>query len=177
MDEYVERHAFLRKVRLPRQLRVNSSAVLCATPHEVPLDEDEVREVLSLVYAEVCTSWRELVGVRFKLLGLVPAVSVFALGTILARNPFDWVIGIPAVALGLIVTCALAVYDQRNSQLHDELISRGRRIEYELGMSVGQFLGRPGSVGWVKHDIAILTVYVASVLAWVGGLIYILARL
>ena len=43
---------------------------------------------------------------------------------------------------GLTVTYALFVYDQRNSQLHDDLISRGRRIELELSVHTGHFMGR-----------------------------------
>jgi Polyketide cyclase / dehydrase and lipid transport len=39
-------------------------------------------------------------------------------------------------------TAALFVYDRRNSQLHDDLISRGRRVEKELGIDTGHFLGR-----------------------------------
>ena len=44
--------------------------------------------------------------------------------------------GIAIAVFGLLVTLSLFVYDQRNSQLHDELISRGRRIEKELGVTV-----------------------------------------
>ena len=72
---------------------------------------------------------------------------------------------------GLVVVVALAVYDQRNSQLHDELISRGRRLEEELGVLVGQFRGRPKSRRYVQHDIALLSVDFATVLAWIAAMV------
>ena len=44
--------------------------------------------------------------------------------------------------LGLVVTLGLLIYELRNSQLHDDLISRGRKIEDELGVDTGVFRGR-----------------------------------
>ena len=34
----------------------------------------------------------------------------------------------------------LWIYDTRNNELYDELISRGRRIEAELGIHTGAYL-------------------------------------
>ena len=74
------------------------------------------------------------------------------------------------------MTMAIFIYDQRNSQLHDELISRARRIEHELGVRVGQFLGRPGSHGVVKHDYATTLIYAATMAAWLLGAVVFAAR-
>ncbi|WP_330766954.1 hypothetical protein [Rhodococcus sp. M8-35] len=165
----VRSHAFLLEVELPRQMDVNEDVVLL--PNGATPDAAQ-RAVLSLLYGEVCDSWHELVGVRFKLLALVPSVSVITLGILFARTDINPILAIGLSAFGVIVTAMLMIYDQRNSQLHNELISRGRRIEYELGVSVGQFLGRPKSRRLIKHDIATLTIYLASIGGWVFGLLY-----
>jgi hypothetical protein len=159
-------HAFGRAVALERSLRPSEDVVLIDRP---PASPDQVRQ-LEALYAEVCGSWRLLVDVRFKLLALVPAVSAVTLGVLLPSRRegegLDAGAGLVIAIFGFVVTLALWIYDQRNSQLHDELVSRGRRIEYELGIGVGQFRGRPGSRGVVKHDIATAIVYVATLAAW-----------
>jgi hypothetical protein len=160
-------HVLGRSVELERSLDPSGDRVLVERP---PASPDEAR-LLTAVYGEVCNSWRALVDVRFKLLGLVPAVSALALATVLPRRPAGEELepfpGFAIATLGFVVTFALFIYDQRNSQLHDELISRGRRIEYELGIEVGQFRGRPGSWKVVKHDTATNIVYGATLVAWI----------
>ena len=137
-------------------------------------------EVLLKLYGEVCGSWRALVDVRFKLLGLVPAVSVAVLAALLLRRPADGpdpVAGLIIALFGLMVTGAITVYDQRNSQLHDELISRARRIEHELGIAVGQFLGRPKPWRFVNHGVALAAIYGAAATAWTAAAMYFAVRL
>jgi hypothetical protein len=58
-----------REVELERVLRPSGERVLAEKP---PVNTDQSL-VLRVLYAEVCNSWRALVEVRFKLLGLVPA--------------------------------------------------------------------------------------------------------
>lgn len=163
----VRMHVVTREVELKRALKPSDERVVVEEP---PPSTDQAL-VLRVLYAEVCSSWRALVDVRFKLLGLVPAVSAIALGTLLPRRPageeLEAAPGLAIAAFGFLVTFALFLYDQRNSQLHDELISRGRRIEYELGVAIGQFRGRPGSWRIVKHDTATLIVYGATLAAWI----------
>ena len=94
-ERHVRLHAFLRPVQLQRQMKFDAVPVL--------LDggsSDERREVLSLLYREICSSWRELVGVRFKLLGLVPAVSAIGLGTVLNLERLETVVGIGVSTFG-----------------------------------------------------------------------------
>lgn len=73
----------------------------------------------------------------------------------------------------------------RNSQLYDDLVSRWRRIEAELGLDTGHFRGRlqPSSrylLGplnvkvQIQHDTAINLIYGTSVGGWVLALIVIL---
>jgi hypothetical protein len=168
----VIQHAFFAPVVLKRSDRVDGAAALA---EDGDVLDGPRRETLTLLYGEVCSSWRELVGVRFKLLALVPTVSVFALVALLTRDRAPTAVMVGICCFGIVVTTALLLYDQRNSQLHDELISRGRRIESELGVETGLFRGRPGSWGIVKHDIALFIVYTASLAAWLGALVWVLS--
>jgi hypothetical protein len=134
---------------------------------------DEVREVLLAVYEQVAATWRSLVDVRFKLLALVPAVSVIALSQVLKQGGSESLTTgakLSIVAVGAVVTAGLWIYDTRNSELHDELISRARRIEAELGVHTGAFMGRPGP--WhqvISHRSALGLVYGATLLGWVAA--------
>jgi hypothetical protein len=133
------------------------------------------RDVLLALYQQTCQSWRHLVDVRFKLLALVPSVALASLGLVLASDGrYD---AVPVVlrllfsAIGLASTLGLWLYDARNSELHDELISRARKIEEELGLHTGAFLGRPAPRSdWVCHDRATTLIYGAAFVAWIGTL-------
>ncbi len=128
------------------------------------------QEVLLKLYDQVCATWRELVGVRFKLLALVPAVSLALLATVL--SPAGVTPGMPRASrllvalLGLASTFGLYVYDVRNSVLHDDLISRARRIEEELGVDTGGFRGRLKARRIFNHSMATNTIYFSAMLAW-----------
>ena len=138
--------------------------------------EDELRRFL---YAEVCSSWRTLTEVRFKLLGLIPIVSAAILINLLAR-PKDPDTGLSQIAqtaivvFGFVVTVALWIYDRRNDELYGDLLERGKRIEQELGIDTGIFLGRkqrsrraiPVATVLVGHQLAVNIVYAAAITAW-----------
>jgi hypothetical protein len=106
---------------------------------------DQDREILLKLYEQTCTTWRMLVDVRFKLFALVPTASLIALATIFGatdpqkqmhpRSLFAFAV------LGLMTVIGLLIYELRNSQLHDDLISRGRKIEDELGSIPLSFAG------------------------------------
>ncbi|HUX88438.1 MAG TPA: zinc ribbon domain-containing protein [Chloroflexota bacterium] len=143
-------------------------------------------EILFTIYKEVSASWRTLTDVRFRLLALVPAMSTVIWVFLFDPGKFPYDTGSPKpggmffaflaslVSLfGLVVIIALHVYERRNSELYDDLISRGRRIELELGVDTGQFLGRLESTKHyfggilVKHDHAIDTIYRMTIGGWV----------
>ncbi len=138
------------------------------------------RELLLKLFEQTSTTWRMLVDVRFKLLALVPAVSFVALGFVLRAGESG---ALPALSrlgfamLGLVATLGLFVYDLRNSQLHDDLISRGRRIEDELGVDTGVFRGRKKAGCIVSHGTATRLVYGAALLAWLLGIVVALIAL
>ena len=151
----------------PRQGGHYRSSVLPTLKADTSMSEHEA--LLLVLYAEVCSSWRMLTDVRFKLLGFLPAVSGVAL---LASQNGDGVITttVPRVSLalfGLVVTMGLYIYDRRNSELYNDLISRGRKIEEELGVDMGNFRGRPEPKHTiVVHGSATTLIYGASAAAW-----------
>jgi hypothetical protein len=70
--------------------------------------------------------------------------------------------------IGLLVTAAIRIYDLRNDTLYDDLISRGRKIEEELDVDTGIFLGRRNRPKkWVNHTIPIKVIYGAAMCGWV----------
>ena len=156
----------------PRVGRHYKTSDLFTLQDGLPLDQP--RELLLALYGEVCASWRMLTDVRFKLLGFLPVLSGVGILTLKDAVP-----GWPRVALaalGLAVVAGLTIYDQRNSELYDDLISRGRKIEEELGFSTGQFLGRfdPKRNG-INHSNGTRLVYGASLAGWLLALIIALS--
>lgn len=128
-------------------------------------------ELLKSIYSEVCATWRSLHDIRFKLLGLVPFVTVGVLVVILpgsgsGEHLSSWYAKIiPSV--GLLVTIGLLIYDTRNSELYDDLISRGRRIEAELGIQTGIFRGRrTPKRALINHGTATGLIYGAAIFGW-----------
>ncbi len=163
-----------------RESRDNRHYKSTPLPTLVAIDKethsDQNKETLVMLYDQVCSTWKMLVDVRFKLLGLVPSVSLALLATVLS-NKSD---ALPASAkllislLGAVASIGIFIYDKRNSQLHDDLISRGRKIEEELGIDTGIFRGRLNSSGIIKHDIATNTIYVSTMIAWIAAIILII---
>jgi hypothetical protein len=140
-------------------------------------DINQNRDLLLKLYDQVCSAWKELVGVRFKLLGLVPTVSLALLATILPGRGAPGGLSLPSrlliAAFGFLVTFGLFVYDRRNSALHDDLISRGRKIEDELGVDTGIFKGRLNASGIFKHDIATNVIYGVCMIGWLVAVLFV----
>lgn len=138
---------------------------------------EEQRQILFKLYSEVCTSYRSLHDVRFKLLSLVPFVTVAVLVVILpGTGSGTSLLGPPGTGVclvGFFVSIGLLIYELRNSSLYDDLISRGRRIEAELGIHTGVFRGRR-KPKWplVNHGTAIFLIYGAAILGWIMALWY-----
>jgi hypothetical protein len=132
--------------------------------------------VLLALYQQVTSTWHHLIDIRFKLLGAVPTVSILLLATLLKPDEpaksLSPVVKTGIALLGLLATVGLFIYDRRNSALHDDLISRGRRIEDELGVDTGQFRGRlkteDGSP--VRHGVATNLVYGSAITGWFAAL-------
>ena len=138
---------------------------------------DGSRDVLLKLYDQTIQTWRELIGVRFKLLALVPSVSLLFVATLLANDgakpKLPTGVKVFLCVLGLVITIGLFVYELRNSALHDDLISRGRKLEDVLGIDTGIFRGRLKAGRVIKHDTALVLLYSAGLGAWIGALIYL----
>ena len=141
-------------------------------------------EVLLAVYAEVCSNWRQLTEVRFKLLALLPPIAAIGLVGVVSREGPTAGLSVAAriglACFGLLVTLGLYVYDKRNNTLYDDLVSRARRAEYELGVHTGAFLGRVKpkqtvrSLIFVKHNVATRLVYFTVMGSWVAAIVLVL---
>jgi hypothetical protein len=145
-------------------------------PTDIPTLRPDVlpkgdRELLLKIYEQTCTTWRMLVDVRFKLLALVPAASLIALATIFGTTPEKQThprLLLAFALLGLVAITGLLIYELRNSQLHDDLISRGRKIEDELGVHTAVFRGRRNPTSrFVSHSTATNLIYGSAMFAWV----------
>lgn len=167
----------LQDLRQKRAYRVSPLPVMRADAPEL---DDASRSILQGLYGEICQSWRMLTDVRFKLLAFLPAITGAILLTILGRPALAGSgLSLPARAgiaiLGFIVTIGIYLYDQRNTELYNDLISRGRRIEAELGIDTGHFRGRLASHNrFVQHDFATGLIYTFTILAWLAALVILL---
>jgi len=143
-----------------------------------PFSESPTVEDARAVYSEVAAAWRQLTEVRFKLLALLPVLT--GVGLFVLLSPSSDVAAAPrgvragAAAFGLAVTAALAIYERRNSELYDDLISRGKHLEHHLGATSGVFLGRLGGRWPVRHDSALYLIYGATLLAWLLALVAVI---
>jgi hypothetical protein len=134
---------------------------------------DADRPVLLALYTEVSAGWRSLTDVRFKLLALVPAVSVIAwlqlLSLTVLTTPAGALAGAWLCVVGAAVTALLRVYDLRNDGLYDDLISRGRRIEVELGVDTGLFAGRRrADHPLINHTVPLRWIYRLAFAGWLA---------
>jgi len=126
---------------------------------------------LKIAYDQVCSTWRTLLDVRFKLLGLIPFVTVGVLIVVIPESGAQATLkGLDAAVVGIVGLLAVAgllIYEIRNSELYNDLISRGRRLEAEIGLQNGIFLGRPSPKRkLLSHSPAISLVYFAAILGW-----------
>ena len=126
-------------------------------------------------YEQVCNGYRELIDVRFKLLALVPSISGVAIALI-SKDLSDFqsypVPRLIVAILGFIVTIGIVFYDQRNSQLYNALIRRGRKLEEELSIN-GIFSNRqPRTLKLfglitIWHDRGLALIYGSVLGAWI----------
>jgi hypothetical protein len=140
-------------------------------------DLNEKQMVLLALYDQVGNSWRHLSDVRFKVLGLLPAVSIVMWVQLLtfsssATRPGSYA-AVVISFIGAALTLSLYRYDQRNDELYNDLISRGRKIEEELGVDTGVFRGRrkPMPRG-PSHGRATGPLYRFTILGWLLVLLW-----
>lgn len=151
------------------------------------LDSDKKFELLKEVYKEASSNYKNLTDIRFKLLGLVPAVSVLAWIQLYKDIQTDDILGLfVGLTLSLIairITYGIRVYDKRNDELYDDSISRGRRAEHELGINTGIFKGRLEANETdilnkkINHGRALDLIYSSVFIGWALQIIWFSANL
>jgi len=140
---------------------------------------DQMREALLAEYVQVCTSFRTLADIRFRLLAFLPlgaGVAAFASQT----STFGTMSALVISLFGLVATIGLATYNQRNDQFYFALERRAADIERELGLTSGSFAQRPGA--WlyldfrvfrhtINHSRGVSLIYWATIGLWLYGVI------
>jgi hypothetical protein len=140
-------------------------------------DPKDKQTILIALYDQVGNSWRYLSDVRFKVLTILPAVSVVMWVQLLtssnsATRPGSYA-AVVLSFIGAALTLALYRYDRRNDELYDDLISRGRKIEEELGVDTGVFRGRRKPVPrGPSHGRATGPLYRFTILGWLLVLLW-----
>jgi hypothetical protein len=126
---------------------------------------------LRAVYGQANQNFRKLTSIRFQLLTLLP------LGTGLGVVSKAYELHPEIAVFGAVVTVALWVYDQRNDQHYDELVSQLASLERDLRIPDGPFGSRPRtwwslpSSRMVEHRWPITTVYAMSLITWLSLLL------
>lgn len=153
-----------------------------------PVDTDKRTDILTTLYAETNANYRNLADVRFRLLGLVPAVSVIAWAELLDKVPAHSrslsAMGFLITMLALRITYGVYIYHLRNDELYNDLVSRGRKIEEELGVHTAIFLGRPEPQHkdkvlhkLIQHGLGLGLIYSSVFIGWILLLLWYAYRL
>jgi hypothetical protein len=125
-------------------------------------------------YGEVTANFRLLTDIRFKLLAFLPVAAGAATALLSANGGRDGAAEVRTLALaifGLLVTLALATYNDRNDQLYDRLVGRAASIEWQLGLYDGAFANRPAA--WFSIAVPVIgrhwKINHRSPVAWIYG--------
>src|SRR5207253_7564051 len=104
----------------PRDYSVGSLSFFLKDHIPAVLPNEPSVETLRMMYESAFDGWKELTETRFKLLGLVPAVSVIAWGELFAKEMTKSLLGeVAALGIsiaGFLLTTAIQAYDKRNDQ-------------------------------------------------------------
>jgi hypothetical protein len=146
-------------------------------PESQPSDVEIGPQALLAEYGQVCTTFRTLTDIRFKLLAFLPLAAGVTTAITGSSTAERFLISL----FGFVATVGVATYNYRNDQLYDELVGRAAEIERRLGLPDGAFANRPGP--WLKlsfggifrhkidHRTAIGIIYAASFALWLFGMI------
>ncbi len=152
------------------------------------LDAENTAADYQFIYKEICSTWRQLVDVRFKLIGFLPIVSITVMYNLIGSELKDYE-KILVCLMGVFFTYGVRIYDLRNTELYNQLVSRGKKIEEELKISNGQFMGRvkstshflinyklPLNLNKIQHDVGLNIIYRCAFLSWIILIIMILLK-
>lgn len=138
---------------------------------------------ISLDYEQTACYFKELHEARFRLLALLPIVSGAAIALLPENTTRSGEIALGV--FGFMVTVGLCIYDQRNTQIYDRLVKRGRLLERRMGLMPmqlqpedanrlvgGCFTDRPPrreflGIRVLWHDLGLAIVYASTLSGWV----------
>ena len=130
----------------------------------------EAEATLLGLYTQMSRNWCELLVLRSKMLVALPTATLFLVYALLAGSGGT---GAPSRAVrtalaivGVAAFVGMMLFDQRTAELHDDLNSRARRAEHELGIDTGAYRGTPSQHRFVQHDRAAALVCAAILVAW-----------
>jgi predicted ester cyclase len=147
------------------------------SPDQVVPGASTRQDALLTEYNEVCSNFRTLTDIRFKLLAFLPIAAGVAVA-VSKKSPYT--LGLALPLFGLVATIGLATYNARNNQLYNELVDRAAAIERSLHIPDGAFANRPtpwlritllGRNWKIDHGTAISTIYAASIALWLFGIV------
>jgi hypothetical protein len=135
-------------------------------------------EKAKLDYEQVLGIFKLLTEVRFKLLALVPSISGTAVA-LLTSTGLGTAEQVALASLGFFVTLGILFYEQRNTQLYNNVVGRAEYLEETLGLSSaaeheagGLFASRKRAprrlfgIVPMRHDRGLALIYAAVLGAW-----------
>jgi hypothetical protein len=137
-------------------------------------------------YEQTLATYRMLADIRFKLLAFVPTISGAAIALLSSKTAQTHPQTTLVISLlGFLVTLGIAFYDQRNSEIHDQMVSRAGFLERVLQFPVlhgreGHMRQRPKSSRYlfniyrIWHDRALAIIYGTVLGAWLFPFCYAL---
>ncbi len=123
---------------------------------------------LRLDYEQTTQLMRTLTDIRFKLLAFVPTIAGATVGLVGRSEPTSVLLAVGT--LGLAATLGILLYELRNAQLFDAVVSRASTLEQKLGL--GLFRERPRQVMTLfgmleaRHDRGLGLVYGGALAGW-----------
>ena len=139
-----------------------------------PDNDNQKDQNLSMVYDQLCQSYRAIDDFRSKLLGFLPLASAggafLLLSDILvdpAKSNFAKPFLAPLGLFGFVITLGLFVYEIYGIRKCHALIMAGKQLECSLKIANGQFLQRPRSILFVINEpFATGIIYPAVLAGW-----------
>jgi hypothetical protein len=123
---------------------------------------------LGAAYQQLCASYHAVDDFRTKLLGFLPLVTGGGLILLTGRpdevrQEFFWPFGL----FGIAITTGLLTYELYGIRSCKALVTYGRLLEWKMGLSYGQFIGRPQvKFSLVSKSVAAALIYSTVLAAW-----------
>lgn len=125
--------------------------------------DNAAMDMLRMEYSEICASYHRVREQELKLLTLIPIVSTIAASLFIKTSPPDHALVVSV--LSFVLTFGLFLYSYHGMRHGARLVLQGSELERELGLSIGQFTGRPRP--WLGgYSVAVSLIYIPVLAAW-----------